>query len=118
MVVEDTQDVANIILLVLRKMGMELVHVTTGQEAIDYVKENHPKLMILDIGLPGIDGWQVLDKIREDPSTSDLSVVIITAYSDADSRRQSNLYGVDAYLAKPVTPNQLRETISRVLGLN
>ena len=117
LIVEDTQDVANIILIALRKLPINMVHVTNGQDAIVRARELTPALIILDIGLPGIDGWQVLDVLQDDEKLAHVPVAVITAYSDAENRQTGKLYGVYAYLPKPVTPQQLRETVQRALGL-
>jgi len=117
LIIEDTMDVANIILLVLRRMPINTVHVTNGPDAIAQAKQHTPDLIILDIGLPGIDGWEVLDVMYENPKLADVPVVVITAYSDAENRQTGKLYGVFAYLAKPVTPQQLRDVVERALKL-
>lgn len=117
LIVEDTQDVANIIQITLRHLPINLVHVTTGQAAIEQTQQLQPELIILDIGLPGMDGWETLDIIRQNPKTADIPVAVITAYSDAENRRTGKLYQVFAYMPKPITPGQLRETVTRALGL-
>jgi CheY-like chemotaxis protein len=67
--------------------------------------------VVLDIGLPGMDGWQVLDQIRSQAATRQLPVVVLTAHAEEESRRRADEGGADAFITKPFQPNDFRETV-------
>jgi CheY-like chemotaxis protein len=118
LIVEDSPEVATIIELSLRPTGMKFVHVANGPQALEYLARERPQLIILDIGLPGMDGWEVLDRMREHKHLSDIPIIVMTAHADSDSRKTGKLYMVDAYLTKPVSPAVIRETVERVMAVN
>ena len=117
LIVEDSPEVATIIELSLRPTGMTFVHVENGPQALEYLSHQQPNLIILDIGLPGMDGWEVLDRMREQ-NLSNIPIIVMTAHADSGSRKTGKLYMVDAYLTKPVSPAVIRETVERVMAVN
>ena len=71
----------------------------------------YPDLVVLDIGLPGMNGWQVLEAIRSRPATRDIPIVVLTAHAEGDSRRRADQCGADAFITKPFQPNDFRQAI-------
>ena len=118
LIIEDSPEVATIIELSLRPTGMKFVHAENGPLALDYLTHERPDLIILDIGLPGMDGWEVLDRLREQNLSDGVPIIVMTAHADSDSRKTGKLYMVDAYLTKPVSPAVIRETVQKVMALS
>ncbi len=87
-----------------------------GPSGLEAVFTEHPDLLILDIGLPRMDGWQVLDHIRRTPETKDLPVVVLTAHAEEESRRRADEGGADAFVTKPFQPNDFRQTVLDLLS--
>lgn len=105
---EDEDGIAEILLAYLQKEGFILIHATDGREALERYYEQRPDFVILDIRMPFIDGWQVLNEIRKD---SDVPVMMLTAL-DADVDKIHALrVGADDYIVKPFNP---AEVVARI----
>lgn len=87
-----------------------------GPSGLERVRADHPDLVVLDIGLPVMDGWQVLDEIRRDPHLAQLPVLVLTAHAEEESRRRADEGGADAFVTKPFQPSDLRQEVLRLLG--
>jgi DNA-binding response OmpR family regulator len=99
LVVEDDPLIAAFVVKALGKYGYEAEWVTTGQQALDRVRAGGVDLQLLDLGLPDIDGLEVLSRMRADGVS--LPVVVVTSRSDPKDRATAFGYGIDAYLMKP-----------------
>ena len=109
LVVEDDTNISDLVELYLRKDGFNVVQATTGVRALELISERNPKLVVLDLGLPGqLDGFDVCRQIR---STSALPVLMVTARDDEIDRILGLELGADDYVTKPFSP---RELIARV----
>jgi two-component system response regulator AdeR len=119
LIVEDTLELAEIIVETLRHMDIEGRHVTSGAKAIVTFDEIHPDLVLLDIGLPDINGWKVLDEMRERQGPDGFPpIIVITSHGDASNRIIGKFQGVARYLIKPVTPDKVATTVGTVLGVD
>lgn len=87
-----------------------------GVAGLEAVKKNPPDLVILDIGLPLLDGWGVLAGMRADDRTRNIPVLVLTAHADTASREKARVGGAQAFMTKPFRPNDLRSTIGLLLG--
>lgn len=117
MVVEDEPENRLFIGLMLRTEGYEVLEAEDGYAALEMLKDGpRPELILLDVMMPGLNGWQVFEKIREVPDWADIPVVMLTALAQrADVERAVQL-GVDGYLTKPFEPTDLLHTIEETLG--
>ena len=117
MVVEDEPENRLFIGLMLRTEGYEVLEAEDGYAALDMLRDGpRPELILLDVMMPGLNGWQVYEKIREEPEWADIPVVMLTALAQrADVERAVQL-GVDGYLTKPFEPTDLLHTIEETLG--
>ncbi len=114
--VEDDQELYRLIKLTLTTLPIQLYHATTGQEAIDLTHQRKADLLILDIMLPDINGWNVLKEIIA--SGHDLSgVIVLTAHTGATHRVIAHLQEVTAYMTKPFLPQELRAKVIEILEL-
>ena len=73
-------------------------------------------MLILDIGLPGMDGWEVLRRMRQDPGCDGVPVLVLTAHAQEEYRLEADRRGADAFMTKPFEPEALRATIGRLLA--
>lgn len=115
LVIEDSAVIRRLIEVCLRAADLEIVMREDGPSGLDGVFSEGPDLVILDIGLPGMDGWQVLDHIRKDSKTKTLPVVVLTAHAEEESRRRADEGGADAFVTKPFQPNDFRQTVLDLL---
>jgi CheY-like chemotaxis protein len=115
LVVEDSAVIRRLIEVCLRAADLEIVTRDDGKSGLAAVGSESPDLVVLDIGLPGMDGWEVLDRIRRDEATKNIPVVVLTAHAEEESRRRANEGGADAFVTKPFQPNDFRSTVLSLL---
>jgi CheY-like chemotaxis protein len=99
----------------LELRGYTVLEACDGQEALRVVEETQPELLLLDIGMPIVDGFAVIRRIRENPRLAKLRVVAVTAYAMQGDQERILNSGFDGYLSKPVNPSSLVQELDRVL---
>lgn len=112
--VDDEKHIVRLLKTNLERVGYEVVTANDGREALQKVVEEHPDLLVLDVMMPYMDGFEVLQNLRRNPSTRDIPVIMLTAKAqDADVFKgwQS---GVDCYLTKPFNPMELLSFVKRI----
>lgn len=114
LIIEDDQDFANILANFFSKNGYTTIIAPDGETGIIKIIEELPTAVLLDIGLPGIDGWAVLRELKGNPATRHIPVHILSAY---DEPRQGLKQGAVGYLTKPIQKNDLYEVLSRIEGV-
>jgi len=107
LVVDDDPSVAQSMALLFRGMGHEVRVANRGEDAVAEVPGFRPQLVLLDLGLPGMNGWDTARALRQLPEGRDLRLVAVTGYGDEEARRQSRVAGFDMHLVKPVPVDQL-----------
>lgn len=115
LVVEDSAVIQRLISVCLRPSGVEVETRDDGPSGLEAALENPPGLLILDVGLPKMDGWEVLDRIRGDARTCDLKVLVLTAHAQEETRERADRGGADAFLTKPFRPDDLRDVALSLL---
>ena len=114
LVVDDHPDLGTVVARMLRHGGHEAACVLDGEAALDHVRATPTSLVILDVMMPGLDGFDVLAEMRADPRTRAVPVVMYSARSDAAARRRAMELGAQDYLVKSdVTYEQLRAVVER-----
>jgi len=117
LVVDDDDVIRQLITVNLELEGFEVATAVDGQDCLDKVKGVQPDVITLDIMMPRLDGWEAASRLRADPDTGDIKVVLLSARAqEADLARGSRI-GVDAYLTKPFDPDELIEVVRRLAGL-
>jgi two-component system alkaline phosphatase synthesis response regulator PhoP/two-component system response regulator VicR len=112
--VDDERHIVRLVQVNLERAGYQVVTAFDGKEALEKVESEHPDLVVLDVMMPFMDGFEVLQSLRKNPATRDLPVIMLTAKAqDADVFRgwQS---GVDCYLTKPFNPMELIVFVKRI----
>jgi DNA-binding response OmpR family regulator len=112
LIVEDDDDLRDLVRTVVEREGMATVEAADGREGLRKFYEHRPKLLILDIGLPELDGWQVLERVRE---LGDVPVLILTAASDELDKVRGLREGADDYVTKPFGRQELIARIEALL---
>ncbi len=117
LIIEDSTELAEIIEATLRRINIVTAHETHGNKALNRFNEMRPDLVLLDIGLPDMTGWQLLDYIREKRGKANMpAVIIITAYGDPANRLVGKLQNVRDYLIKPFTADEVEKVVMKVLS--
>lgn len=112
LVVDDSRDGADSLGMVLKMMGADADVVYDGPAALEAVHASHPAVVLLDIGMPGMDGYEVAARIRADPAFNDVRLVALTGWGSEEERRRSREAGFDDHWVKPVDPGKLRELLA------
>jgi DNA-binding response OmpR family regulator len=114
LVVDDDDVIRQLICLNLELEGFEVYQAADGLDALDKVREINPAVVTLDIMMPKLDGWDAAARLRSDPATAHVRVVLLSARAqEADLKRGSRL-GVDFYLTKPFDPDELVAVVRRL----
>ncbi len=115
LVVDDTANVRELIRVNLALEGFDVRVAVDGQEALDLVDELGPDLVTMDVVMPRVDGLTAAIRLKTDPRTSAIPIVMVTARAQTADRDKGRRAGVDAYLTKPFEPSELVETVRNLL---
>jgi CheY-like chemotaxis protein len=116
LVVDDDPEIVTMLSLRLGKRGYRVLTAVDGVEAIEKAKREKPDLVILDVMMPGKNGWEVARAIRQDPVTEKIRVVMLTAIGESVNEMTSPLYGADAHIDKPFEFDRLEKTLATLLA--
>jgi len=105
--VEDNLDSVHSLTLLLRDMGHTVEYAINGYAALDIARRFRPEIVFLDLGLPGMDGFEVCRQIKKYPGLEEARLIAITGYAQEEYRKQSQAAGCDLHLIKPVSPQFL-----------
>jgi len=115
LVADDDDDILLLVTTRLRRDGFEVVQASSGDEALRLAREKRPRLAVLDIGMPGLDGLEVLEQIRADDELRDMRVLLLTAKAQESDVRRGFDTGADAYVKKPFSPADLSARVRELL---
>jgi len=116
LVADDDEDILLLVTTRLRRDGLDIISARSGDEALALARERRPALAVLDIGMPGLDGIQVLEQIRADDDLRHIVVLLLTAKAQESDVRRAFEAGADAYVKKPFSPTQLSARVRELLG--
>ncbi len=111
MVVDDDQDTVAILVRHLEREGFVPIEANSGAQCLKLVQENEVDVILLDLMMPEMDGFQVVKALRDNPITAEIPVIMITARDDLDARAEGMRLGVSDFLAKPVFRRQLASRV-------
>jgi DNA-binding response OmpR family regulator len=115
LIIEDEAEIQNFISRVLELEGYRVLKAADGKTGMNLVQEEGINLVLLDLRLPGRDGWSVLREIKRRPGLADIPVIVFTALAEAVQRKKTLRMGAARYLVKPLSAQQLSQTIAAVL---
>ena len=116
LLVEDNEDNRIIYSTVLRHLGYTVVEAFDGTQAIALARTVLPDLILMDISIPKVDGWEATRILRLDPATRHIPIIALTAHALADDRERAQAIGFTAYLAKPIEPRAVVAEVQKWLG--
>jgi DNA-binding response OmpR family regulator len=116
--IEDEPEMIDLIELILNRRDFELVGAVGGREGIDTVRRLKPDLVLLDLMMPQVDGWEVYQQMKADPELRTIPVIVVTAKAQSiDKVLGLHIAKVDAYVTKPFGPQELMASVNDVLNL-
>ena len=116
LVVDDNADILAVVSTILEKKGYDVECASNGPELFQLLEENKPALILLDIMLPQVDGLELLRQLKEDPKTSSIPVILLTAKGQYRDVLLGYKLGTDYYISKPFTGAQLINGVNLMLG--
>jgi len=116
LIVEDNPSVLRATSYILEKEGYEVLTAQNGLEGLKKAKENSPDLLILDVMLPGIDGFEICHRLRGEPQTANLPIVMFSAKGQESDKAMGKKMGADDYLTKPVDRIVLLDKVADLLA--
>ena len=117
LIVEDHVDSLEVLTIQLQAMGYDVIEATTGEEGIEKAEAHHPEVIVMDLGLPGINGIEATQKLKQNPSTANIPVIAHTAWPEDTFRHEGERAGISDFLTKPTTPYRFKTTIEKHLKL-
>jgi DNA-binding response OmpR family regulator len=116
LVADDDEDILQLVSFRLERAGYKVVTAADGQQALVAAREHQPDLAVLDVMMPGLNGYEVTRQLRADPATAAIPVILLTArVQEADVSRGFEA-GADDYLRKPFSPQELRSRVQAILA--
>jgi CheY-like chemotaxis protein len=112
LIVDDNVDAAETLQMVVSTMGHDAETVHDGRSALDAARRKRPDVVLLDISMPGMDGFTVARTMRSQPELRDIRVVALTGFGQRDDRRRTREAGFDDHLVKPVSPEDLQRLLA------
>jgi two-component system, cell cycle response regulator DivK len=116
LVAEDEPDNRRIVVRVLTVEGYETLEAADGQAAVALARREHPDLIMMDLAMPGMDGWEAARQLKADPETADIPIIALTAFALRGDEERAREAGCDDYLSKPCRPQTIREVVARFLA--
>ena len=116
LVCDDEPYIVESVSYVVRKAGFQVLSAEDGETALSLARREQPDLIFLDIMMPGLPGDEVYRRLKSDPATQAIHIVILTARGQEEDERRAMEMGADEFMTKPFSPRKLRDLLVRVLG--
>ncbi|MFH2037868.1 MAG: response regulator [Chloroflexota bacterium] len=114
--IEDDEDMVDLIRLILSRRGFEVFGANRGVSGLEIIRKEKPDLVLLDLMMPEMDGWEVYQQIKSDESTQNIPVIVVTAKAQSIDRVLGlHIAKVDDYISKPFSPQELLDSIESIL---
>jgi CheY-like chemotaxis protein len=116
LLVEDNEDNLRIYSTILTYSGYQVIEATDGEAGLAAARDRQPNLILMDVSIPKIDGWEVTRILKADPATAMIPIIALTAHALATDRERAQEIGFDGYISKPAEPRQVLSEVERRLG--
>jgi|GEM_PF-436329 len=116
LIVEDTPDIRKFVSLLLTERGHEVIEAEDGQQAVELAAEQRPDLILMDLIIPVLSGWDATRKIKTNPGTADIPIVALTAHAMRGDRERAWEAGCDGFITKPIDDELLEHTIDQIIA--
>jgi len=116
LVIEDQLDTGALYRAILESAGYSVVRTISADKGIELARELQPDLIVMDLLLPGMNGWEATEILKKDFSTGHIPIIAITASTDAATRELADQAGANAFIGKPFKPQELLDTIAEFIG--
>jgi len=115
--IEDEPEMIDLIRLILGRKGFEVLGAPGGKQGLALIREQHPDIVLLDLMMPDMDGWEVYQQIKADEAIRETPVIVVTAKAQSiDKVLGVHIAKVDDYISKPFSPQELIESVEKVLA--
>ncbi len=116
LVVEDEDNIAIALNYLLTREGYNQTRIATGEGAVELIRKSKPDLVLLDVMLPGVSGYEICQSVRADPGCASVRILMMTARGSAMERRKGLAMGADGFISKPFELKELREEVRKILA--
>ncbi|HZA27772.1 MAG TPA: response regulator [Actinomycetota bacterium] len=116
LIADDESGIRSLVRMTLQRKQYEILEASDGEEALALARKHHPELVLLDVMMPGLSGFDVCRALKDDPATADATVVMLTAKAQDGDRAEGIAAGADDYFTKPFSPIALLRKIDDVYG--
>ena len=115
--IEDEVEMIDLIRLILTRRGFDVLGANGGKKGLEAIREHHPDLILLDLMMPDMDGWEVYQQMKTDETSKNIPVIVVTAKAQSiDKVLGLHIAKVDDYIAKPFSPQELLNSVEKVLN--
>ncbi|MCA8965541.1 MAG: response regulator [Planctomycetes bacterium] len=116
LVVDDEPFICRSLTFVLKKENYQVFEARNGEEGLAAIREHKPDLVFLDVMMPKINGFEVTERVRQDPELSAVKIILLTAKGQESDREVGKSAGADDYMTKPFSPTKILERVKQILG--
>jgi CheY-like chemotaxis protein len=116
LIAEDQEDNRIIYSTILRHVGFHVLEAADGSAALEIARAERPDLLLLDVSMPHLSGWEVCVQIKNDKETHDIAILMLTAHAREEDRQHAATCGADGYIAKPVEPMAVVNRVKDLIG--
>lgn len=115
--IEDESEMIDLVRLILNRRGYEIIGANGGRDGLDMVRQQIPDLVLLDLMMPDMDGWDVYQQMKADERTQNIPVIVVTAKAQSiDKVLGLHIAKVDDYISKPFSPQELVDSVEKVMA--
>lgn len=118
LIVEDDEDSRFVYGIILEDRGFEVILATSGDEGLRLALDRKPSVVLMDVSIPGLDGWKVTEQLKANPTTAAIPVIVITAHAFPEDVERAARVGCDSFLTKPCEPRRVLEEVCKHLDLH
>ena len=114
LIIEDTEDNRTILRDLFESVGYTVLEATNGEEGIASAEREHPDIILMDIQLPVLDGYEATRRIKASPALSEIPIIAVTSHALSDDERKARAAGCDDYVAKPFSPRAMLAKVQQL----